>query len=542
MTDRREMRVLTGEKPHCVTSQRQPSPCATRVNSRSTAAVPPPARAKEQSPVPRPLRRPATAPAKKDSIKKTTPTPTVPPLREETLNAETPRFVPKPLILVQRLREGKLVRGPQVSTVPGSLEITAPTRPSRSLPSRIPRFSRSGSTTSMGQNDVTVKKVLSTGSRIPILPRRKSAITLGVRSDSKNIAVHTSQEKPFVAGKHDDTPPRCGITPAECVAEPVPEVASSPTSTTCSSTPSISIFSSRCATPLSDVSQTTTPTTCNDSFSVEIPESPRSHYVRVLRGSRGHIQLKPRPKISEESHHAPPTPSLSSAKVALKGPAFAGASLAKLMVESLGMIKLKTRGPLAEVSNAVRSSTTSPSKTVTALLMASPAKVMMESSGTIKLDTRAPLPEAQAIFRLPSISPSKVAAASPIASLAKVMMESSCTIMLKNQAPLPEISNTAAAAVSPLPLTGYRTISPRAAPGSPASVDNDCSRIRKLYIPPLAEGSKASNNPMTQVEIETLRAQRKVAGGGVMDARLERLGSLSAVATVTKLRARFERK
>ena len=39
---------------------------------------------------------------------------------------------------------------------------------------------------------------------------------------------------------------------------------------------------------------------------------------------------------------------------------------------------------------------------------------------------------------------------------------------------------------------------------------------------------------MTQIEIEMLRG-RKVAGGGESDPRLDRLGSLAAMATVTKI-------
>ena len=58
------------------------------------------------------------------------------------------------------------------------------------------------------------------------------------------------------------------------------------------------------------------------------------------------------------------------------------------------------------------------------------------------------------------------------------------------------------------------------------------ARIRRLFMPQLDEGAKASKNPMTQMEIEMLRAQKKVVGGGVVDPRLERLGSLIAMAIV----------
>lgn len=60
------------------------------------------------------------------------------------------------------------------------------------------------------------------------------------------------------------------------------------------------------------------------------------------------------------------------------------------------------------------------------------------------------------------------------------------------------------------------------------------SHMRKLFIPPFDKDAKASKNPMTQMEIEMLRARRKVAGGGVVDPRLDRLGSLAAMAIVTK--------
>ena len=66
-------------------------------------------------------------------------------------------------------------------------------------------------------------------------------------------------------------------------------------------------------------------------------------------------------------------------------------------------------------------------------------------------------------------------------------------------------------------------------------MDAHVSRVRKLSIPPLDKDVKASKNPVTQMEIEVLKARRKVAGGGVVDPRLDRLGSLAAMAILTKL-------
>lgn len=63
------------------------------------------------------------------------------------------------------------------------------------------------------------------------------------------------------------------------------------------------------------------------------------------------------------------------------------------------------------------------------------------------------------------------------------------------------------------------------------------SRIRKLFIPALDEGAKASKNPMMQMEIEVLRARKKVAGSGVVDPHLDRLDSLCAMVIVTKFRS-----
>jgi hypothetical protein len=69
---------------------------------------------------------------------------------------------------------------------------------------------------------------------------------------------------------------------------------------------------------------------------------------------------------------------------------------------------------------------------------------------------------------------------------------------------------------------------------APKTMGTNVSRIRKLFTPLLDEDVKASKNPTTQMEIEMLRARKKVAGGGLVDPRLDRLGSLAAMAIVTK--------
>lgn len=54
-------------------------------------------------------------------------------------------------------------------------------------------------------------------------------------------------------------------------------------------------------------------------------------------------------------------------------------------------------------------------------------------------------------------------------------------------------------------------------------IGTDVSRIRKHLIHPLDKNVKVLKNPTTQIEIETLRAQRKVAGGGMIDPSPDRL-------------------
>ncbi|KAH7885833.1 hypothetical protein F5I97DRAFT_1160168 [Phlebopus sp. FC_14] len=99
--------------------------------------------------------------------------------------------------------------------------------------------------------------------------------------------------------------------------------------------------------------------------------------------------------------------------------------------------------------------------------------------------------------------------------------------------------------VSTPPSVSWGNTSLRAFPESPisslAKVLVNSERIRKLYIPPLADDAKVSRNPVTQMEIDALRAQRKVAGGSAASVpAVERLGSLSGIAIVSKLRAQWE--
>ena len=63
------------------------------------------------------------------------------------------------------------------------------------------------------------------------------------------------------------------------------------------------------------------------------------------------------------------------------------------------------------------------------------------------------------------------------------------------------------------------------------------SGVRRLSVPPFKKDMRASSNSMIQNELETLRAWKMVAGGGVVDPRLESLISPSAMATATKHRA-----
>ncbi|KAH0839488.1 hypothetical protein J3R83DRAFT_301 [Lanmaoa asiatica] len=138
------------------------------------------------------------------------------------------------------------------------------------------------------------------------------------------------------------------------------------------------------------------------------------------------------------------------------------------------------------------------------------------------------------------ISPSRDGTSSSMATLAKVMDRSQVSPPTKDSDSANRNRMTVRCAVeiartffSPSrrgPQSGTETAASK-------TMGTDVSRIRKLFIPPPDKDANAWKNPTTQIEIEMLRARRKVAGGGVVDPRLDRLGSLTAMAIVTKLGA-----
>ncbi|KAH7918402.1 hypothetical protein BV22DRAFT_1041805 [Leucogyrophana mollusca] len=85
--------------------------------------------------------------------------------------------------------------------------------------------------------------------------------------------------------------------------------------------------------------------------------------------------------------------------------------------------------------------------------------------------------------------------------------------------------------------TSYALAFRRGTSGSP-SVPS--MRLRKFWVPPIADDAVVSSNPKIQMEISALRSQRRVAGGGVASLGGGRLNSLAGLAIVSKVRAQWE--
>ena len=237
---------------------------------------------------------------------------------------------------------------------------------------------------------------------------------------------------------------------------------------------------------------------------------------------------------SDATWSPPPSPDLSSFP-----------SQSWTMVANVDVEQIKTPTTIwgdetfSSIGDA-RKSLSSASPTVIQTL-ASPSEPTVESDGMAKISspTNGPLAEVlHAVSAATIISPSRNGTAS-MDALAKVMHKSQGA----SPTELLDTGNSTLmmvrSAINELSRSLFPS-SPRASESStevtvPKSMGTNVSRIRKLFAPPLDEGTKASKDPMTQMEIEMLRARKKVAGGGVVDPRLDRLGSLAAMAIVTKL-------
>ncbi|KIJ60989.1 hypothetical protein HYDPIDRAFT_31689 [Hydnomerulius pinastri MD-312] len=468
--------------------------------------IPPPAPTKERPPVVRPAaaRAPRAVPRKSSTAK---PAAVPPPARDEAPKAEVPKFKPRPLILVERLNAGELMPGP---TSPSKSAIPARPEPRRSFSSRIPRLSKS---VSPGKSDTVAKNASTTSSRIPVRVCRRSAAASHTISRALPLTTNhdltgrslTSEGTAATGVKLQCEIPSLSSPP---LSPSVSDVLSSPTSMTTASSPTPSVFSSRSttSTPLFDVSNITTPTICNESLvGRESPGSPPALYARAAREACGVIRLKACPprvlagaSVATSSSSSTPSPSAAAGS--------AQASLASVMLGCKGAYKLKSTAPRVELSNASLNitlpspplSVPSPSKPAGSA-QANPASVAVDVKVTRESKARAPISEG------PTSDSNSSSTTSPTL--------------------LPSFP----------PRTGLATHATNV-----AQVLNTRNPLRKFYIPPLAEGAQASQNPSTQMEIEALRAQKKVAGGGAVDPTLERLGSLAGIAVVRKLRARFE--
>ena len=171
-----------------------------------------------------------------------------------------------------------------------------------------------------------------------------------------------------------------------------------------------------------------------------------------------------------------------------------------------------------------------PSSPTVIQTLASPAEPTVGLDGLAKISSPTEGPSAEVSHMAGAatiISPSRDGTAS-MATLAKVMDRSQAS------SPTEFSVRSAIEIARTLFLPSRRASQCSTEITAPKTMGTNVSRIRKLFTPPLDEDAKASKNPMTQMEIEMLRAQKKVAGGGVVDPRLDRLGSLAAMAIVTK--------
>ncbi|KAI9460377.1 hypothetical protein HD554DRAFT_1577927 [Boletus coccyginus] len=230
----------------------------------------------------------------------------------------------------------------------------------------------------------------------------------------------------------------------------------------------------------------------------------------------------------------PPSPDLSSFP-----------SQSWTIVADVGVEQIKTPTTicgddiLSSMSEAPKSPSSSPTVIQTSQ---SPAEATLGPDGMAKISSPTTEPSAEVSCTTCAatiISPLRNGAASSMATLAKVMDEN------RTSSPT-EFSDTGKGPLMTVrcAIEIARTFfspSGRASESSteiadPKITGTNVSRIRKMFIPPLDKDVKASRNPMTQMEIEMLRARKKVAGGGVVDPRLDRLGSLSAMSIVAKFR------
>ncbi|KIJ59428.1 hypothetical protein HYDPIDRAFT_33205 [Hydnomerulius pinastri MD-312] len=468
--------------------------------------IPPPAPTKERSPVvrPAPARATRAVPRKSNTAK---PAAVPPPARDEAPKAGVPKFKPRPLILVDRLKAGELMAGP---TSPSKSATPARPEPRRSFSSRIPRLSKGVSVTPGKKSDTAAKKASNTSSRIPVLICRRSAAASHAISRALPLTTNhdpTEQSLTSEGTAATGIELQCEIpslTPPP-FSPSISGALSSPTNTTTASSPTPSVFSSRSATstPLSDVSNITTPTICNESLvGRESPESPRALYAGAAREACGAIRVKACPPrvLASAPVATPPSPSAPSSSAAAGS---AQASLASVMLGYKGVYKLKSIAPCAELSNA-SINITSPSPP-----LPPPSRFLASLQGL------------------------------PQASLASATVDVKVARESKARAPFSKrpTSDPYSSTTTPTSLPTYP---PRTCLATHATNVAQVLNTRKLYVPPLAEGAKASRNPSTQMEIEALRAQKKVAGDGIIDPALERLGSLAGIAVVRRLRTRFE--
>ena len=431
---------------------------------------------KVDRPRPPPKPMPHQLPSKTPKVQKSLPFPLVP-SPDRSLSKKT--VVPRPLKIVARSKEGKVIAGS-----PASLPVTSKVTTAKQLPSRpnyVPRTTACRSSvgvmaTSKEKHGVP-PKVSTIGPCYSGIGRKQS-INIGTTKAGGRVKVaETLAKKPMMVGGCLTGARAPKVIAYPHALEPAFPIASSPPPS-----PDLSSFPSQSWTIVVDMGveqiKTLTKSCGNESLS-SMSDAANSGVAGMPKDSYG--------RSASESVSSSPALSLSSTVIETP------VRLAEpIGLDSMVKISSKTKEP---------STSTWVSDTVCAATI---------------------------------ISPERNSTTSSMATLAKVMERSQPSSPTKvsdngNRMTVRSAVETIRAFFS----ASERTLQSGSEVTPSTTVDIDAARIRKLLVPPLNKDANPLKNHMTQIEM--LRG-RKAAGDGVSDPRLDHLGSPAAMATVTKIR------
>ncbi|KAN0097996.1 hypothetical protein V8E55_002442 [Tylopilus felleus] len=432
---------------------------------------------KERLPIPRGVpkkqgSRPGSLPTVVTKVEPRQPLPQPMPMPAPKVTTKVQMLLPQ-----RTLPRQPFLRQPVKLTIADEL----PPRPSCVPRTRTYRSSAGVSEASMGTQGVRVR-VSTTGLRNLGIAREKPSFNIGMsKTAGRPRATDTSVKKPIMAGdcRTETLTRNRRLTPAEPVLYPQAVKPSCPVALSTPVSPDLSSFPSQSWTIVVDVDikQAKTPTTiCGDETFSGTNSALKSDVAGMHNDSCG-------PSGSIAS-----SPTLSLSPTVFQTPESSAEA-------TLGLDDKKS-SPTTEPSTEV-------SRTTGAATIISPSRKGTPSSVAALV---------RVLERNQASSPTGVSSEVNRRSGVQSAIELARTFF----SPLQRASQLAAEAAS------HRTLG------------TNVSRIRNLFIPPLEREAKASKNPSTQMEIEMLRAQKKVANGGVVDPRLDRLGSLAAMAIVTK--------